>query len=174
MQRGERDRGAGTAAVQAMVRKAIAVRGFVDYYQMPSYARGLDEAIDSLEQILKDGQAFAAIELCESAIALLARHMESMDDSDGRTSTPLRTAEPIRQIFWRGSVVCGDSRPGVLEGVPAVGGGGMGEGAGTDRGKPRQRMGTHFKVTEIMKSLARLSGDLDRLVAVMSRDLTHS
>ena len=74
---------ASVAAVEKMFRKAVETGGFVYYREMASYARGVDEAIDSIEQLLRDGQASAVIELCESALGSLIEAMEQADDSGG-------------------------------------------------------------------------------------------
>ena len=73
----------GLAAVQKTFEKAVRVRRFIHYREMASYARGVDDAIDSIEQLLQDGQPAAVIELCESALRWLIEAMGSVDDSDG-------------------------------------------------------------------------------------------
>src|SRR5690606_9696335 len=41
-------------------------------------------------------------------------------------------------------------------------------------GSPRTFDGPRFRVTAIMESLARASGDIDALVAIKARDLSHA
>jgi uncharacterized Zn finger protein len=63
----------GTTAVRRSFEKAVRVRDFVHYREATGRARGVDDAIDSIEQLLNDGQAAAVIELCESALRLDTR-----------------------------------------------------------------------------------------------------
>src|SRR5215813_4854656 len=73
----------GAAAVRQAFERAVRVRGFVHYREAGGWARGIDDAIDSIEQLLKDGQAAAVIELCESALQSLLAAIQAVDDSDG-------------------------------------------------------------------------------------------
>lgn len=193
---------AGVSAVHEALRKAIQVRGFVDYYEVRTYAAGVDEAIDSVGQLLQGGQAAAAIELCEFAIPLLARQMESMDDSDGETSELLGR---LQDLHYR---ACEETRPDpeVLAGklfhfelhskfdeffgagaryAEILGSEGMAvyrrlaeeewkkvpaRTAQSGRGE----WVSYFKITHIMESLAELAGNLDMLIGVLSRDLSHA
>ena len=70
-------------AVQRAFDAAVEVEGYVDYREAFDWARGVDDAIDSIEQLLDDGQATAAIEVCESALQSLLAAIESVDDSGG-------------------------------------------------------------------------------------------
>jgi hypothetical protein len=62
----------GVVAVRRAIEKAVRVHDFVPYREATGWARGVDDAIDSVEQLLNDGQAAAVIELCESALQSLA------------------------------------------------------------------------------------------------------
>lgn len=160
----------------------------------------MEEAIDQIEQLLKDGQAAAAIGLCEWALASLSRTIESVDDSDGHFST---LNERLEDIHYR---ACLEARPepidlagrlfhGELHGgydefsgaaeryakIPgAKGMKAYRELANAEWAKvPARRAGQewyessrHSGITRIMESLARASDDTEELVAVMSRDLS--
>ena len=56
---------AKAAAARAFSR-AVRVRGFLPYREAGAWARGVDEAIDNIARLLEDGEAAAAMELCES------------------------------------------------------------------------------------------------------------
>jgi len=73
----------GVAAVRRAFEKAVRVRDFVPYREATGWARGVDDANDSVEQLLNDGQAAAVIELCESALQSLLGAIQAVDDSDG-------------------------------------------------------------------------------------------
>ena len=193
---------AGAAAVQKAFEKAVQVRRFVHYREMTSYARDVDDAIDSIEQLLQDGQPAAVIELCESALRWLIEAMGSVDDSDGHMSElrdrlqdihykacqeakPEPVALAARLFHWElhGEFdVFSDavSRYGDMLGLK-----GMKayrkfaeaewENVPVQAANARaSEWGKHFRITRIMETLARLSGDTEALVAVMSRDLSHT
>src|SRR5712691_4752749 len=73
----------GAAEVRRAFEKAVRVRDFVHYREATGWARGVNDVIDSVEQLLNDGQAAAVIELCESALQSLLGAIQAVDDSDG-------------------------------------------------------------------------------------------
>lgn len=193
---------AGTAAVRRAFEKAIRVDDFVHYREASGWARGVDDAIDSVEQLLNDGQAAAVIELCEGALQSLLGAIQSVDDSDGHFSV---LSGRLQDIHYRACLV---ARPdpvdlakrlfqwelhsdfdvfyGAAERYAKI--------LGTKGLKAyrqladdewakvpprtakheRSEWGQHFRITHIMESLARASGDIEELVAVMSRDLSSA
>lgn len=56
---------------------------FVEYGAAYNYARGIEDAIDSLDELLQEGHANEVVELTEHALAAVERALESVDDSDG-------------------------------------------------------------------------------------------
>jgi tetratricopeptide (TPR) repeat protein len=174
----------------------------VHYREATSWARGVDNAIDSVEQLLKDGQAAAVIELCESALQSLLGAIQAVDDSDGHFGM-LR--DRLQDIHYR---ACQEARPDPVElarrlfqwelrsdfdvfyGAAAryakiLGAKGMKvyrELAEAEWEKvpartakhDRSESSRHFRITHIMESLAQASGDIEQLVAVMSRDLSSA
>src|SRR5208282_98695 len=76
----------GAAAVRRAFEKAVRVYDFLHYREAAGWARGVDDVIDSIEQLLSDGQTVAVIELCESALQSLSGAIQSVDDSDGHFS----------------------------------------------------------------------------------------
>lgn len=67
-------KGAGPLIAQARksLEKAIRIRGFVDYHEMPGYAAKVEGALDAVEAVLKSGQANVTIDLCEAGLCGLA------------------------------------------------------------------------------------------------------
>jgi hypothetical protein len=78
---------------------------FVSYEQVPGWALGVDEAIDVIEGLLRDGQSAAVIGLCESALRSLVEAIEMVDDSAGHFSD-LR--DRLEDIHYR---ACQAARP---------------------------------------------------------------
>lgn len=192
----------GAAAVRRAFEKAVRVYSFVHYREASGWARGVDDVIDSIEQLRNDGQAGVVIELCESALQSLSQAIESVDDSDGHFST-LR--DRLQEIHYK---ACFEARPdpvdlakrlfqwelnsgfdvfyGAAERYARILGA---KGLKTYRQlaeaeweevpprtakHARSEWGQHFRITHIMESLARASGEIEELVAVMSRDLSSA
>ena len=190
------------AAVRRAFEKAVRVRDFVPYREAPGWARGVADAIDSVEHLLNDGQANATIEVCESGLKSLLGAIQAVDDSDGhfgelrdrlqdihyRACEEARPnpAELARRLFqWelhsefdvfygaavryaailgpKGMKVYRDLAEAQWEKVPA-----------RTAKHERSEFGRHFRITQIMESLAQASGDIEQLVAVMSRDLSSA
>jgi hypothetical protein len=99
----------GAAAVRRAFEKAVRVRGFVSYREATGWARGVDDAIDSVEQLLNDGQAAAVIELCKSAVQSLLGAIQAVDDSDGHFGV-LR--DRLQDIHYQ---ACQEARPDPAE-----------------------------------------------------------
>jgi len=192
----------GAAAVRRAFERSVRVHDFVHYREAGGWARGVDDAIDSIEQLLNDGQAAAVIELCESALQSLLSAIEAVDDSDGHFGM-LR--DRLQDIHYR---ACQEARPDpvdlakrlfkwelhsdfdVFYGAAAqyakiLGAKGMKvyrELAEAEWAKvpartakhERSEFGQHFRITHIMESLAQASGNIEELVAVMSRDLSSA
>ena len=192
----------GAAAVRRAFEKAVRVRDFVPYREAKGWARGVDNAIDSIAQLLSDGQAAAVIELCESALRSLLGAIQAVDDSDGHFGV-LR--DRLQDIHYR---ACQQARPDpgelarqlfqwelhsdfdVFYGAAAryakiLGVEGMKvyrelAEAEWEKVPPRtakqerSEWGQHYRITHIMESLAQVSGDIEQLVAVMSRDLSSA
>jgi len=192
----------GAAAVRRAFEKAVRVRGFVSYREAPGWARGVDDAIDSVEQLLNDGQPAGVIELCESALQSLLSAIEAVDDSDGHFGT-LR--DRLQDIHYR---ACLEAPPDPTElatrlfhrelqsdfdvfyGAAAqyakiLGTAGMRvyrqlaeaeweKVPVRTAGNDRSEPRSHFRITHIMRSLAQASGDIEQLVTVMGRDLSSA
>src|SRR5262249_15361569 len=192
----------GATAVRRAFEKAVRVRNFGHYREATGWARGVDGATDSIEQLLNDGRAPAGIEICESALRSLLAAIQAVDDSDGHFGT-LRDrlqdihyracqeaapdpAELAKRLFrWelnsdfdvfygsaaryatilgaKGMKVYRELAEAEWEKVPAR----------TDK-QERSEWGQHFRITHIMESLAQTTGDVEQLVAVMSRDLASA
>lgn len=192
---------AGLAQARKNLERVIRVRRFVDYREMPGYASSVEAALAELEDLLKDGQAAGVANLCEVGMRRLSSVIESVDDSDGYITTLMEQiqdlhlraciqAEPepgllAQKLFhaemnshydeWSG---CAPKYANVLgeEGLAAYRALAHAAWAkvpakaelGADHGS------SHYRITAIMETLAQLSGNVEELVAVLERDLTHA
>jgi uncharacterized Zn finger protein len=191
------------AAFRAAIDKAIRHRGFIDYRRMPEYARGIEAVVDSLESLRKRGYAKAVKELAESALQRMESAMNDVDDSDGymagildrlrdlhlaacrmENPDPLELAKSLFEweissdweIFLDGAETYADvlGEVGMAEyrrlaealwaNVPALAPG----------DKDAERYGRRWRISRIMETLAKQSGDVEALVAVKSRDLSFA
>jgi uncharacterized Zn finger protein len=180
--------------------KAVRVRGFLPYGQAGAWARGVHTAIDNIAELLASGQAAAVVEVCESALDGLVTAAGAVDDSAGHI-TVLRERlqelhlEACREARPDSVALAGRLFARELHGeldvfdraaenyAEILGGDGLAEYRRLAKTqwakvpvrteKDRFSSGTHFHITRIMESLARVSGNTEKLVAVMSRDLSH-
>jgi uncharacterized Zn finger protein len=192
----------GVAAANRAFDRAVRVHDFVHYREASAWARGVDDAIDNISRLLEDGQAGAVVELCESALRKLVGASGAIDDSDGRLSVlrdrlqdihfracqeakPDPVALARRLLEWELHSEL-DVFYGAAERYAKIlGAKGLKEYRQLAQAEwekvpvrtakdERSEWGKHFRITHIMESLARASGDIEELVAVMSRDLSHA
>lgn len=198
-----RSQGVNVATYLQAIDEAVNPDGFVEYGEMYDYARGIDEALDAVGELLTENHAAEVIELAEFALAGVERAMESVDDSDGHMGGILerlqalhleacRKARPdaealARRLFewelrtdWdtfygaaatyadvlgeKGlATYCRLAEPEWAR-VPALG-------SGRDEAG---KYGKHFRITHIMETLARQTGDVEAVVAIKKRDLSSA
>ncbi len=196
-------KGIALSTYRRAIDDAVSAGDFVDYRALPDYASRIGEAVESVEELLKEGHADEAVEICEYALAAVEGALGSVDDSDGLMGGLLedlqeihlqacRKAKPdpgnlARRLFdwelnseWETFLGAAESYADVLgkEGlasyrklaevewvdVPALGPG----------GKDEERYGKRFRITRIMETLARQSGDVEALVEVKKRELSSA
>jgi tetratricopeptide (TPR) repeat protein len=164
------------------------------------YVQGIKETSDALEELLAEGRAPDVLELAEYALTAVEHSLEHVDDSDGGmgdvaarlqdlhlraceqgTPDPVALAERLFareldsgwDIFDQALLTYADvlGEAGAARyrelaharwaSVPALE---PGEGS-------RERDGSRFRITRIMKALAEQAGDLSDQIAVRERDL---
>ena len=167
---------------------------FVDYHHMPNFARRVHGMIDALEGL--DGVELMG--LAEYAVERLHKALEACDDSDGYMSELLgrlvalharagaqAKPDPVDFARWLFARQMGDewgTWPGPEAYIEVLRKAGMVEYArlawkewdmlparkpgDSDRGADR------YRITGIMESLAKLSGDPEALVEVIEKDLS--
>lgn len=196
-------KGLDLKAYRRAIDDAVQVDGYVTYREASGYASDIEGAIDPVEELLGQGHAAEAIDLCEYALAVVERAIESVDDSDGGMSvilerlqelhlTACRKAKPdpeelAERLFDWEMRTQWDTFHGAAERYAEVLGR---EGLAAYRQwaeiewekvpfvKPGQKdpqaYGKRFRITHIMETLARVSGSVDEQVAIQSRDLSSA
>jgi len=188
-------------AVRQAVTAATRTGGFVDYRRAADFARGIDQVVHSLAQILDAGLAEEAIPLIEYALRRVERAIEHMDDSDGHMRpilddlqtlhhaacvaarpNPLKLAQ--RLFDWEITGEWDTFYDAVLTYADVFGEVGLTEYRRLAESKWKEvpalgpgeeddaYEGKRFRLTAIMEALAAESRDLDTLIAVMCRDLS--
>jgi uncharacterized Zn finger protein len=193
--------GAGANLVRRAIDQAVRAPDVVRYADAYAYARGIDAAIDLVEDILHDGSAAVAIELCEHALGRIELAMEHVDDSDGEMGGLLERLQELHHA------ACEAARPdpvdlaarlfawelggewdvfsgAALTYADVLGGVGLAEyrrraeleWAKVPSLTPGADVGRsfadrRFRITSIMESLAWAAGDVDELISIKSRDL---
>lgn len=192
---------AAAAAILRAFHQAVRIRGYLRYHEASSWARDVHEAIHPIEKLLEDGHASYVIELCEAALEELTNAVGSLDDSDVHLgglwdrleelhlrACTIARPEPralARRLFEWEMMGELDVFYGAAERYAKVLGK---EGLEEYRklaeeewkkvpvlrpGSPSDTWVHHHRITSIMESLAKASGDVEQLVAVLSRDLSH-
>jgi len=180
--------------------EAFVVRDYVGYREMYSYATNIESVLDSLQELLDDGHAEAVITLAEHAIDRAEDAVGYVDDSDGWMSTiaerlqelhrdacAAAKPEPVtlaRTLFER-ERHSGDLD--VFSGAAStyakiLGKKGLAEyrrlaqeewdalpplGPGQEK---RSYSSRRFRITQIMETLAELTGDVNAVADVLARD----
>ncbi len=197
----DRPEGPDVATFREAIDNATDTGGFVDYHSAYGFARGIDEVVTSIADLLEDGHADATIELAEHALARCEDALGAMDDSDGEMTGIIErlgelhhaacvVAKPdpealARRLFAWELKTDWDTFYGAAEGYADVLGqaglavyrklaqGEWDKVPALGPGQDRRSFGGHrFRLTSIMESLARVDGDVEALVAVKQRDLS--
>ncbi|MBI4431533.1 MAG: hypothetical protein HY587_07475 [Candidatus Omnitrophica bacterium] len=194
-------KGLHLATYRAAIDHAVDTDGFVDYHSAWDYCRRIEDVVRSVEGLLKEGHAKEVIELSEHFLKSIEERLGEVDDSDGHMGglleelqeihhTACREAKPdpetlARKLFeWelgtdydtfyhaaatykdvlgkKGLAVYRKLAEAEWTKIPQLHPGAS------------QEYGKRFRITSIMEALARASGDIEALVAVMSHDLSHA
>ncbi len=191
-------------ALKKIIRSAIAPDDFVDYHSMRRYAENVDNFLDTIEGLLKDGHATEAIELAEYAIEEVEIAIQSVDDSNGEMGDILhrlqeihlaacRTVKPdpeklAERLFdkelngeWDVFYGAAKTYASILgkKGLALYRGLAEEEWSkikplGPNKEEREERSHQRFNITHIMETLSELSGDVEALVEVKKRDLSHA
>jgi tetratricopeptide (TPR) repeat protein len=176
------------------------VDGFVDWRAMHSFSMPLDQAVDTLETLLTPEHAVALVELAQYAIERTEAALESVDDSNGLVGDILcrlgdlhlkacQLARPDAESLAHDLFQLETTLPfgvnsfsaqtyrNVLGKTGLLAYRALAQARWDALGLADVKVGfdhARYKITCIMEDLARASGDVDELVAIKSRDLTHA
>jgi uncharacterized Zn finger protein len=202
----ERSKGEGRGTNLAAIRRTLAAAfdpGDVDsYWEVSGFADGLDEAVDVLDGLLKEGRAQEVGDLAEYALTLAEEALSEVDDSDGEVYTVFerlqdlhlkacRKARPdpeelARRLFAAEVRSDQESFYGAVDTYADVLGTkgravyrelAEAEWKKIPARKPGERLsfdGRRSRLARILESLAKADGDLEALVAVKSHDLSSA
>ena len=192
--------GPNLAAYRRAIDRAARTGDLVEYEDVPDYAHGLERVTESLGELLSAGHAGAVVELTEYALAKVEKGLNSVDDSNGmvggvlhdverlhRDACILAKPEPValaRRLYeWqmRSGLVFSE----VLDDYADVfGERGLAEyrrmaeadWASVPVRGPNQRhlsdYGSSWRLAQVMEGLARRTGDVEAVVAILRRDLS--
>jgi uncharacterized Zn finger protein len=196
-----RDPPSDPKALKEIVRRALAVPGgFADYRGMRAFIARADSAADLLRNLLRTGRPAEAATLADYAVRRGISAYARTDDSGGAFGETLGQIAKLHLEACRAARPEGEALAAALfelqllddwgffdfeDYAPLLGEKGvaryraLAEKAWSEipvlePGARREPDSTRSIVTRIMETLARRDGDPDALVAVKSRDLSHS
>lgn len=181
---------------------ALTTNDYVDYRDACDYASGVDDVLDNLESLLRDGRADKVVELAEYAMEEIEEALDHVDDSDGFMGGTLARAQQLHLE------ACRAARPEPVELAERLFELELGSSFDACRGayatyadilgeagraafrrlaeaqwvkvKPlapgeddSERYGRRFRITSIMETIAEQDGDLEARAAIMARDLSR-
>ena len=181
--------------------EALQNDGFVPYREAADYAGGIEEVIDSLDDLLRQGRAASAIELAEHGLAEIEQALDRVDDSDGwmgglldklqglhlqacRLARPDPAALAERLFAWEMETDYDIFHRAAATYADVLGERGLAvyrrlaeaEWAKVPPLGPGDedddRHGRRFRITSVVETIAATLGDLEALVAIKSRDLS--
>ena len=199
----ERASGVNMHMYRAAIDRAVDTGDFVSYSDAFDYTQGIADITDSIEELLKEGYGAEVIELSEHALSGIENHMGMVDDSDGNMGDIIERLQEIHfqaclmvkpdpetlakhlfeceiqseyEIFSgvveRYSKILGETGIAVYRELAER------EWSKLPELKPGRfvpdEYGNRFRMQCIMESLARLSGNIEELVAVKTRNLSHA
>ena len=195
-------RGLDIATYQQAIDEAVHAGEFVDYRSAYHYARGIDDVIDAVQELLKDGHEAEVIELTEHALEAVEEALGRVDDSDGYMGgilnrlqelhyTACKKAKPdpealARRLFewelrsdWETFYGAAETYADVLgqKGLAVYQKLAEAEWAnvpalGPGHGDPGRW--ERYRITHIMETLAWQAGDVEAVVAIKKQDLSSA
>ena len=190
-----------TGEMRAVIRQAMTIDGFVSWRETWDYSSGVERVVERVRDMLDEHPA-EVIELAEYAMEIWEEAIQSIDDSDGCTGTilddlhqlhldackrakpdPVALAERLfdRHVNSGWDIFCGAYEVyGSILGK--TGKARYRELAEAEWAKmPRigpgeenpERYGRSRRIESMVLSFAEESGDLDRIIETMSRDLSE-
>lgn len=192
-------RGVDVEAFRKELKRVIYINDYVDYYGAYSYARNAEKVIDSVAE-LSEKNPETVIDLCEYALRLAEKAMNSIDDSNGEMGGILDKLQELhleacerakpdaeklaRRLFeweissdWEVFYDAAETYADVLgkKGLRLYRKLAQEEWDKLPALKPGDEKsygGKRWRVTSMMESLARTDDDIEALVEIKTRDLS--
>ena len=192
-------RGGGlTKTFRRAIDEATEIRGSIDWREVPTFARNIDQMADSLGELLKPDTAGALVELVEYAIESAEDALEQVDDSNGEVADivhrlgelhhkacmmakpdPIALAERLFRFETSlPFVLCSFDAATYRDALGAKGLHRYRDLAEAEWRKIKPRTSDQSydsrqaTITRIMERLAEMDGNIEELVAIKSRDLS--
>lgn len=176
---------------------------FVDYKHMYDYADGIQEVVNSIEELFLEGHAEAVVELAEHGLAVMERAMEQVDDSGGDMGMLMEQLQELhlkackkakpdpvvladRLFAWELRTSWDTFYHAAETYADVLGDAGLAryrklteeawakvKTLGPGERDANRYDSKRFRITSMMESLAKASNDVEELVAIKSRDLSH-
>jgi uncharacterized Zn finger protein len=177
-------------AYRALLDRSLTVHGYVSYGEAWGYFEAVDSAIDALFALQEDGHAGEVVELVEHAVRVLDATSGQVDDSDGGTTEVIERLEKLHhtaceqahvdpvELAERLFAFALESDLGVWSDALQRYAGIFGA-PGMERYRElvdaawaaSQDPERNWLLTSLAEQLARQDGDIERLVAIRSRDV---
>lgn len=196
-------KGASVAAIRKAMDRATRTGGFVDYRAAHDFSSGIDQVVDSIDDLLKAGCAAEVIELTEHALGKVEQAVMSMDDSDGYMGGILQRLQELHLAACHAAKPDPESLAERLfdwemrthfdtffgaantyaellgeRGLAAYRRRAEAAWARVPQVRPGEKdpeeYGRTFRIKHIMETLARQTSDVEALVAIKARDLSNA
>ena len=196
-------KGVNVATIRKAIDRATRTAGFVDYRAAHDFSLGINQVVNSIADMLEQGFAAEVIELTEHALGQVENATLQMDDSDGNMGGILSQLQEIHFAACQKAKPDPEELAGRLfkwelqtqfdtfYGAAATYAELLGQrGLATYRRhaeaawarvpqtrpgeKDPEAYGANYRITHIMETLARQSGDVEALVAIKARNLSSA
>ncbi len=195
-------KGLDVSAYRDAIDAALDTGDFVDYGAAYGFSDGINEVIDSIDELLREGWPAEVIDLTEYALAGVSQSIEYVDDSDGLLGEILVRLQDLhlaacakarpdpealakRLLAWELQSQCDIFYGASATYATVLGAKGLAayrqlaekEWAKLPPLKPGSTDSydrSRFGITQVMETLARQTGDVEALVAVKQRDLSSA
>ncbi len=189
-------------ALRKAVTNTLTIRDYVEYREAYSYAAGVRELLDSLADLLEQGHAEALKDLMELCWDIMEEAMGRIDDSNGETGQfmgriaelhlaaclqakpePVRLAEELfeREIGSDWDIFEGDVYTDYADALGETGRAAYRacvdaawEKLPALQAGDKQDYGKRWRITCLKKRMVLAEGNLDAIIAVLSKDLSSS
>ncbi len=196
----ERSEGVDLAAFRKAIDDALRPGELLDYGPVADFAPGIQDVVESIADLLKAGHAKETIELCEYALKAAEGAMDhdaegyvggALEELEELHHTACKEAKPdpkelARRLFeWEIGGYYDTFFEAAITYADVLGEEGLAEykrlaeerwaqvpvlGPGEE--EPRRYSGERSRITHVVEALAWQGGDVEKLVAVISRDLS--